>query len=752
MNLGIISFNSGYLSPKIDARSDTEKYASGCRIIENMIPTIYGGAERRPGTKYIASTKNAGEAARLIAFIYSAEIAYLCEFGDEYIRFYYDGEQLDDGGAVEVASPYAIADIPELQIEQIGDVMWIVHPDYAPRKLSRTSATSFSLDKIVFEKGPFRVRNDLDAGDGVTLTPSVITGSGTLTASSATFEAGHVGSIWEITQPRVNTKVELTTNGTAQSSGLDTFGEFFFETRTPSGGWAWNGTIELQRNENGGGWETFRTWTSDGDKHVSLTATEESDNVQYRISAVITSGSVYGIITLNNPTQSGVVRIDSFTSSTVVDMTVLSDIASPSATTRWAEGAWSDVRGYPAAITSHADRIVYGGSTTDMQTLWLSETGNYEDFKEGVNDSDSFSVVLTSTNDIRWIGSLSVLAIGTSGDEYQLSSSDLYQPITPTNFSAKRQTNRGSSRIQPVRAGDALLFVDFVAKKIREASYSDVDEKLSTPDLNALSDDITLSGITSLAYQNNPEDIVWCTLADGTLLSMSYERDQNVIAWAKHPIDGVVNSVERIPGADEDEIWLSVTRTIDGSSVTYIEQMQPRYWGTDDSLAYFVDAGVIDTAGTTTVSGLDHLEGETVSVLVDGALQNDKVVASGEITLDDAGTTAIVGLPYTYKLKPMRLDIGTQDGTSKGSLKKITELVISFYQTLNARYGDGDNVYEIDWRSEEDYDSPPLLYSGDKVVVFDGGFTVDDPIIIQGSDPFPCTVRAIVARTEKTGR
>jgi hypothetical protein len=157
------------------------------------------------------------------------------------------------------------------------------------------------------------------------------------------------------------------------------------------------------------------------------------------------------------------------------------------------------------------------------------------------------------------------------------------------------------------------------------------------------------------------------------------------------------------------------------------------------------------------LDGLDHLEGETVSVLVDGAIQSDEVVSDGEIT-PDIGTLgvdyscAVVGIPFTYQVSPMRLDITTPVGTTHGSIKKISELVVSFFETLNAQYGDGIDTYSIDWRTEEEYGSQPDLFTGDKIVAFDGGFSTEDNIVISGSDPFPCTVRAIIPRIEKVGR
>jgi len=97
---------------------------------------------------------------RMVPFVYSAEVSYMIEMGDQYMSFFFDGALLNGDGS-PIATPYAEADLPQLQFEQLGDVMWITHVDYPQYKLSRTTATTFSLDKIVFERGPFLLRNDL---------------------------------------------------------------------------------------------------------------------------------------------------------------------------------------------------------------------------------------------------------------------------------------------------------------------------------------------------------------------------------------------------------------------------------------------------------------------------------------------------------------------------------------------------------------------------------------------------------------
>ena len=190
---------------------------------------------------------------RMVGFIFSSEIAYMIEFGNEFARFYFDGAALTTSGGshVEITTPYLHSDLLKLQIKQIADTMWIVHPDYAPRKLTRTSTTSFSLDTIVFKNGPFLKRNDIENDDGVTMVCSATKAdqTGTLIASSDTFESGHVGAIFQLTHP----KVKLETSGTLAANeegiigtAIDVFGNYTFAI-TNSG---WTGRIILEKSND----------------------------------------------------------------------------------------------------------------------------------------------------------------------------------------------------------------------------------------------------------------------------------------------------------------------------------------------------------------------------------------------------------------------------------------------------------------------------------------------------------------------
>jgi hypothetical protein len=833
MNYPIVTMNGGKMTPLIDARTDTEKYSSGCRVLKNMIPLIYGPVTRRPGTKYIAEVNDSSKKSRMVAFIYSATIAYEVEFADQTINVYYNGSVVHS----DLASPYLEADLFALQFVQSADVMWIVHPSYRPRKLSRTSATVFSLDTITFDNGPFITRNDIAEDDDATLAVTGYTvasadsgtktftitigtdidslfpvngrfyvtnstgndgaytvatssyssptmtlttneavatddddgqimvtgGTVTLTASAATFttgDSGHVNSLFKLTHKREKTVVKIeSATASENSAAIDVKGNWSFTTTGN-----WDGTVEIQRMEDGTNWETFRTYVStmtagQGSFNAQKTDVEEADDVQYRISyteaaAAPAASSFNANFIVDESTQESIFRISNVASTTSAQATAVVAANEHDATKRWAEGAWSHVRGWPSAVTFFGERCVYGFTNSDAQDIWLSEVGDFEDFEAGVKDADSFAISLPTANRGRWLGSLEVLAAGTTGDEWRIRASTLDQALTPKNWDIKKQTARGSANIQAVEVNEALLFVDFVGRKVREFTWSDPKQKYVSPDLTALAEDITSGGITSLAVQKNPDPIIWFTIdASPYLISMTYEREQNVVAWATHPLggSGIAESVCVTPSTDEDIITLTVQRTIDGSTFRSIETMQPRDWGSDDDDAYFVDCGVIDTGGDTTVE-IAHLEGEELSVLGDGGVQASETVSSGVITIDEASTTVHAGFPIEYEVKPMRMDTMTPAGTTHGSISHIPEVVISFYKTGGAEYGDGTNTYDIKWRTTEDYDSPPDLFTGDKKVSFGSGFTTEKNVVISGSDPLPCTVRAIIPRIKKTGR
>jgi hypothetical protein len=369
INEAILSFNAGELSPKIDTRIDVEKYRSGCRRLENMIPTKYGGAEKRPGLQFIqdATTPPNTQSTtkiRMIPFVYSKSVAYVIEVGTKYMRFYYGSAILEDAdtNVVWIDTPYEETHIFELKFKQIADVMWICHPNYAPRKLSRTGVYTFELTEIDFRKGPFLTRNDLidpvNPSD-TTLSCNVTAAgaTGILTASSDIFLSGHVGALFQLIHPRTTTFVEQSGSGT--SSPIYVKGTFSFVTHG-----TWTGTVYLQRSDNLSDWENFRTYKGSADRNIQLSHTEEDDNIRYRINT--DASGVTADISVEDSTQEGIVKILSVINGFQASVEVYADLASTDATRRWAEGAWSASRGYPGTVTFFEDRCCYGGASIQL--------------------------------------------------------------------------------------------------------------------------------------------------------------------------------------------------------------------------------------------------------------------------------------------------------------------------------------------------------------------------------------------------
>jgi len=387
-NVPIINFNSGELSGLVDSRADVQKYSAGCRTCENMIPLIYGPATERPGFEFIDECYNASTVSRLIPFIYSNEIAYVIEMTSLIFRYYYDGGIVldDDSNEVTTATPYAGSDLFEIQYAQSNDVMWLVHQDYAPRLLQRITASEFELDTIEFNYGPFLNRNDYLNDDDITLSCSVTAKDavGTLTAAGPmspveVFESGHEDALFKLTLPRVTTGTSGTATGTGViGDAIDIDGPF-----TLTSGGHWGATVELQRNEDENGWETYKRWTSVlssgvGSLNIQYTGIEYAQNVQYRIYvSAYTGGTVSANLSVNTSTQSGIVRIQSVTNSYTATCKVVSKLPSTNTTKQWYEGAWSGVRGYPKTVTFFQDRCVYAGTSYQPQTLWLSQSGDY---------------------------------------------------------------------------------------------------------------------------------------------------------------------------------------------------------------------------------------------------------------------------------------------------------------------------------------------------------------------------------------
>ena len=462
--------------------------------------------------------------------------------------------------------------------------------------------------------------------------------------------------------------------------------------------------------------------------------------------------------------KDGHLKITSVTSTTVVVGIVIKDLGITTPTTDFALGSFSDTTGYPSCVTFFEQRLVFAATKAQPQAIFFSRSADYENFDdqyhETVSDDDAivYTIASNQVNAIRFLTATRTLIIGTAGGEFAVDGGGTGQAITPTNILINKQSNHGAANVDGIAVGNATLFLQRAKRKIRELAYNfDVDGYVA-PDLTILAEHITETGITQMAYQEEPNSIIWCVRTDGQLLGFTYQREQQVTAWHRHIFGGafgsgnaVCESVEVLPtDSSEYQVWVIVKRTINGATKRYVEYLHNLDFDeTDDTSFNYLDSQLAyNGSATTTISGLDHLEGQTVSVLADGATHPDKVVSSGGITLERSSTKVKVGLGYTSLLQTMRIDAGGDNGTSQSKTKRIYEITARLYESIGIEIGpDLANMERIPFRSSANpMDSGVNVFTGDKDIEFRGNYETDGFIFVRQTQPLPLTVLSLYPR------
>lgn len=631
-----------------------------------------------------------------------------------------------------LVTPYAEADLFDLQFAQSADVLYVAHRSYASRKITRTADDAWTITEIDFLDGPY-----LREQTTITITPSAVTGSVTLTASSALWQSDHVGSLWRIKHDITPGQPTVTPQGASGSTSYS-----YRITSVNSNGETLAGTAGTTNTGNA-------TLSATNFNRVSWTAVPGA--AAYRIYGRVGSKELFvaevqatqyddiGDITPNGPLPIvdrseghwGYVKITSFSSSTSVGATVKKDLGRTTASAAYREGAWSAVRGYPGSVALFEGRLFWSASPNNPQHVWGSQVDDFENMDEGTAEDDeslTYELNVNQVNVIRWLAPMSELQIGTVAREMRLmASGGVDEPLTPSNVKRKSETAHGSANIQPLQVGKATIFVQRAGRKLRELGLTVTPEGVETlqaPDLTILAEHLLPKGktIVSLAYQQEPDSIVYAVRSDGVLLALTYQRDQDVIAWSRSILGGsfstgqaVVESVATIPhpDGDRDQVWISVKRTINGATKRYIEYIEDgaseftaREWA-----EFYLDSALpYSGASTTTITGLYYLEGETVKVVGDGAIYPDKVVSSGQITISPAASEVEVGLGYTSTLETMNPEIPAV-GTILGRQQSWNEIKVQLLESLGLKiFGD-----VIPFRKSSDpMDSAPPLFTGFK--------------------------------------
>lgn len=473
---------------------------------------------------------------------------------------------------------------------------------------------------------------------------------------------------------------------------------------------------------------------------INMLAGSPQQQISYKITNVISDVEVQADIQLEDP-------------ATVPDF-VAQD---------WRLGAWSTTTTYPARSSFHQGRFCLGGGKNEeAQTFNFSESGEFTKFSPSNLDGDIVAsngirttIDTDEVNAILWMKSSLAFIIGTSGSEFSIISYD-DQPLSPTNIKVIKESQFGSKAVAPQYIGKDLIFIQRNGRKVRELASEVVSGSLVATDASLLAEHITESGISDMAYQQDPEPVIWMTREDGLLLSFTLDKSQNVRSWARQPIGGqdvktlTVSSTES-SDANRDEIWMIVERTINGATVRYVEFLEKEF-DFESSLedAFFVDSGATYEGSLTSVlTGLDHLEGETVQILGDGSVREDKVVVAGSVDVSGSKITkATVGLKYESFIETLTPEAPTPTGASLGKLQRIFKVTINLYRSLGLKYGKSlDSLDILPFRKTNDIMNEPVpLFTGQKDVVFPAGWDTNGRVIIKQDQPLPMTILSLVPR------
>lgn len=453
-------------------------------------------------------------------------------------------------------------------------------------------------------------------------------------------------------------------------------------------------------------------------------------------------------------------EITAWTDTTHVTATIRGPDASGPAQTTWRMGAWSDTDGWPEAVAYHQQRLFFARG----QYIWGSRTGDFAVFAPTdatgtVIDDDAvtYRLAVNRVNEISWLASGRQLEVGTEGAEFTLAGTGQFgidSPLTPDSVLARKAQENGSIHtVIPVFTANGTVFLSRTGKKLYNYYYSFQSDNYITDDLTLLSEDITAPTVKQLTYAHEPNKIMWAARSDGTLLGCTFYPQQDVIGWHEHVIGGTdveVESVTAIPASDGtyDELYMIVKRTVNSQTVRYIEVMTNLFQtSTAIEDACFVDCSLTYSgAATTSITGLTHLEGETVTVFADGVVHPDRTVASGAITLQTAAEKVHVGLSYQGVLQLLPFEPGDLTDAMTSRRSRIVSIGLKYYQTVLAEVGVlGNDLETFNRRTTTDpMDTPLEPEDGFAKVPVASNSEYLNKIRVEQNYPLPCTILSIL--------
>lgn len=643
-----------------------------------------------------------------------------------------------------------------ITISGVGGMTQLNSNKYVVRNVTSTTFELWGEDYTKVDGTAYTAytTGGLAATSGTTFNTLSFGSKVTLNSTDALFTSDHVGALFRLWEP-------------GKSSGVAT----------------------IERGASGTSFASGGQFTNDGKVYGALNVTKDDGFYQNdwplpkHESGVVhiqddSNAEYFDAVYLHD--SSCVLEILSYTSATSVTARVVRNHVPRSviekSTSYWEEGAWSTVRGHPSLIGFHEGRLYAATTNSDPQTVWASRTQAFEDFQDGANDDRAIAYTAASgrVDKFLWMMPGKTLVLGTASSEYVAAASNQNEALTPSNVRMVPQTTYGSSsRVWPIRIGNIILFgqrrgsVTNPAKKVRELSYSFEADSFLAPDTTIVSEHITGTGIVEMTYQADPDSVGYCVRADGQIAGLTYEAEQDVKGWHRQIVggtflggDAVVERLATVPGATTDEVWMIVTRTINGQTRKYIEVLTPGLLDeTEPEDAIYLDSALTyDSTETSTITGLWHLEGEEVYALADGAKQGPFTVTNGAITLTTPASKVHVGLQYTTVIETTDIEAGARAGTAKSRQKNLSDIFLDVYRSLGGRAGMGGTQYSADrmldivYRTPEDVmGSAPTLRTGLIRHGVGGGWDNQAILRIEHDEPYPFMLLGLVEEISTTG-
>lgn len=719
----IVNFSGGEASPSLYGRTDVVPYFACAKTLENVLVTHFGSAFKTPGTRFVAKTKASG-VVKLIPFIFSTGQSYVLEFGNLYLRIFQNSGSIVETGinisGISKANPGVVTlsgTAPANgDIVDISGVVGMTQVNGKRYKVASRTSNTFQLQD--------------EEGNNVNTTSYTTYSSG-----------GIIERVYQITTPYATadlSKIRVTQQ--ADVMYIDCAG---YAPRKLSRFGSTNWTLTTYT------YDTFN-WPPFLPENATATTLTPGATTGAGVSltasaSTFSSTHVGAYFKLNG----GYVLVTGYTSATVVTVTVINTLTGVGATADWSEGAWSDYQGYPEDVKFYENRLYHFATTRRPLDFWASVIEQYENYNYGTTDEDAINYQIGSNqvDKILWAYPTQVLNLGTAGGPFTASSGSASSPITATNISVKQQNENGAANVVPVRIGSFVCYVERSSKVLGQFAYNlDYDSYL-TENLTYLSDHILGGGVVSMALQRYPYNILWIVLSDGTIATLTREQQNQVKGWTRQEIGGtgaIVEDVCCIPNGTEDQVWLVVKRTIDGNTRRHLEFVETHEF-TSISDAFFVHSGLTyDSTPATTVTGLDHLEGETVQILADGSVRPDAVVTDGSITITKAASVIHVGLGYTAMIETLDIEAGSATGTAMAKPKLISKVNVRLKDSVGCKVGTSTTQDVISFRSSaNNMDQAVPLFSGDKEVSFPGGWEKEKTIVIKQEQCLPLHVLAI---------